>query len=51
MKKLLLSIITLILPFLTFAQETTIDERIEAGFAPFAKVVSDTVFTPFQLQV
>ena len=44
MKRLLLSFLLLLSPFLTFAQEATIDERIEAGFAPFAKVVSDTVF-------
>ena len=44
MKKLLLSFLLLLSPILTFAQEATIDEKIEAGFAPFAKATSDIVF-------
>jgi AGCS family alanine or glycine:cation symporter len=46
MKKYLLSIFTLILPFLTFAQETSIEEDIEAKFEPFSKAVSNIVFYP-----
>jgi AGCS family alanine or glycine:cation symporter len=45
MKKKLLLLIATILPFLTFAQDNLrIDERIEKGFAPFSKFISDIVF-------
>jgi len=48
MKKKLLSILLFGIPFINFAQETaknlSLDERIEKGFAPFSKFVSDIVF-------
>ncbi len=47
MRKYLLSIFTLILPFLTFAQETVekgLDQRIDEGFKPFSDFVSNVVF-------
>ncbi len=48
MKKKLFAFLATILPFLVFAQETSkelsIDERIENGFAPISKVVTDIVF-------
>jgi AGCS family alanine or glycine:cation symporter len=53
MKKGLLSIFTLILPILTFAQESTskisMDERIEAWFKPVSDVVSSIVFYPISM--
>lgn len=53
MKKGLLSIFTLILPILTFAQESTsnisMDERIEAWFKPVSDVVSSIVFYPISI--
>lgn len=49
MRKLLLSILTLILPLLTFAQETSIEEDIEAKFGPFSKAVSSVVFYPIPI--
>ena len=47
MKKYLLSIFTLVLPCLTFAQQTTekgLDQRIDEGFKPFSDFVSGVVF-------
>ncbi len=47
MKKYLLSIITLILPLITFAQEATekgLDQRIDEGFKPFSDAVSSVIF-------
>ena len=47
MKKYLLSILTLILPFLTFAQETTekgLDQRIDEGFKPVSDFFSNVIF-------
>ncbi len=47
MKKYLLSIFTLILPFLTFAQEVAekgLDQRIDEGFKPISDTVSNIVF-------
>ncbi len=44
MKRYLLSVVALMLPFLTFAQEQSIDEAIEAKFKPFATAVSGFVF-------
>ena len=49
MKKKLLTIISLIVPVLTFAQELTIDEKIEAKFKPFANAVSSVVFYPISI--
>ncbi len=46
MKKKFLSLLLLVVPFVTIAQEVTIDEKIEAGFKPFATAVSDIVFYP-----
>ena len=48
MKKLLLSLFTLFLPFLTFAQDTaenlSVDEQIEAWFKPISDAVTAVVF-------
>jgi len=47
MKKYLLSIITLILPLITLAQEATekgLDQRIDEGFKPFSDAVSSVIF-------
>jgi AGCS family alanine or glycine:cation symporter len=44
MKKYLLSIVAVLLPFLVIAQEQSIDELIEAKFKPFSKAVSGFVF-------
>ncbi len=49
MKKLFLSLSFLAFHFLTFAQEQTIDEKIEAGFKPFADAVSFIVFYPISI--
>lgn len=37
------------IPMLTFAQELTIDEKIEEKFKPFADVVSSVVFYPISI--
>ena len=47
MKKYLLSIFTLIIPFLTFAQETTelgLDQKIDQAFKPFSDAVFGVIF-------
>ncbi|WP_282136292.1 alanine/glycine:cation symporter family protein [Seonamhaeicola maritimus] len=57
MKKFLLSIVSLIFPFLTFAQETTekgLDQRIDEAFQPISDFFSNVIFfeiagTPFVL--
>jgi AGCS family alanine or glycine:cation symporter len=57
MKKYLLSILTLLLPLLTIAQETAekgLDQRIDEGFKPISDAISGVVFfeingTPFVL--
>lgn len=57
MKKYLLSIFTLILPFLTFAQDVAekgLDQRIDEGFKPISDAISAIIFfeimgTPFVL--
>ncbi|MCK5401884.1 MAG: alanine:cation symporter family protein, partial [Flavobacteriaceae bacterium] len=56
MKKYLLSIFTLILPLLTFAQEAEkgLDQRIDEGFKPISDTISSIIFfeiydTPFVL--
>jgi len=49
MKNKYLSLLFIIAPFLTFAQELTIDEKIEAEFKPFATAVSSVVFYPVSI--
>ena len=56
MKKYLLSIFTLIVPFITFAQEAEkgLDQRIDEGFKPISDAISNVIFfeilgTPFVL--
>ena len=57
MKKYLLSILTLVLPLLTIAQETAekgLDQRIDEGFKPISDTISSIIFfqiagTPFVL--
>ncbi|XMO87139.1 alanine/glycine:cation symporter family protein [Algibacter sp. AS12] len=48
MKKYLLSILTLIIPILTFAQEEELglDEKIDQAFAPVAQFFTDVIFFP-----
>lgn len=48
MKKYLLSIFTLILPFLTFAQEEEmgLDQKIDQAFAPIADFFTNVIFFP-----
>lgn len=48
MKKYLLSIFTLVFPFLTFAQEEELglDEKIDQAFAPVAQFFTDVIFFP-----
>ncbi|WP_103071205.1 alanine/glycine:cation symporter family protein [Aquimarina sediminis] len=47
MKRILLSLLALTIPFLTFAQETTekgLDQKIDEAFKPFSDAVSSIVF-------
>tara|TARA_B110000503_G_scaffold19868_1_gene29634 strand:- start:3884 stop:5494 length:1611 start_codon:yes stop_codon:yes gene_type:complete len=46
MNKKFLSLLLLAVPMLSFAQELTMDEIIEAKFKPFADAVSSVVFYP-----
>jgi AGCS family alanine or glycine:cation symporter len=48
MKKYLLSILTLIVPFLTFAQEEELglDQKIDQAFAPIADFFTNVIFFP-----
>ena len=49
MKKYLLSIFALILPLITFAQETEeigLDQKIDEAFAPVAQFFTDVIFFP-----
>jgi len=46
MKKYLLSIFTLIVPFLTFAQEKGLDQKIDEAFQPIADAFFDAIFFP-----
>ncbi len=48
-EEIILSLSFLAFHFLTFAQEQTIDEKIEAGFKPFADAVSFIVFYPISI--
>jgi len=49
MKKRILSMFLLAIPMLTFAQEMSMDEKIEAKFKPFAEAVSSVVFYPISI--
>ena len=49
MNKKLLSLLFLIAPFFSFAQEMSMDEKIEAKFKPFADAVSSVVFYPISI--
>ncbi len=49
MKKKSISLLYMLVPFISFAQDLTIDEKIEAGFKPFATLVSDFVFYPISI--
>lgn len=47
MKRILLSLLALTIPFLTFAQETTekgLDQKIDEAFKPFSDTISDIIF-------
>ena len=47
MKKRILSLLLLVMPFITFAQEVTeqgIDQKIDAAFKPFSDMVSSIIF-------
>ncbi|TYA54738.1 alanine/glycine:cation symporter family protein [Formosa maritima] len=48
MKKYLLSILTLIIPFITFSQEEEVglDQQIDAAFAPIADFFTNVIFFP-----
>lgn len=49
MKRYLLSLIATMLPLVTFAQDMSIDEAIEAKFKPFSAAVSGIVFYPITI--
>ncbi len=44
MKKKLLSLLFLVIPLITFAQEKGLDQRIDEGFKPFSDWVSNKIF-------
>jgi AGCS family alanine or glycine:cation symporter len=46
MKKKLLSLLLLVIPFITFAQEKGIDQQIDEAFKPFSDTISGIVFFP-----
>ncbi len=46
MKKKLLSLLLLVIPFITLAQEKGIDQQIDEAFKPFSDTVSNIVFFP-----
>ena len=46
MKKKLLSLLLLVIPFITFAQEKGIDQQIDESFKPFSDTISGIVFFP-----
>ena len=46
MNKKLLSLLLLVIPMLTFAQEKGIDQRIDEAFKPFSDFVSGIIFFP-----
>ena len=54
MKKKLFSLLLLVIPYLTFAQEKGIDQKIDEGFKPISDFFSKLIFfeiagTPFVL--
>ncbi len=49
MKRYLLSLFTLLLPILTFAQEKSIGESINDAFAKYTKPLVDLIFYPVQI--
>ncbi|MCL7763195.1 alanine:cation symporter family protein [Polaribacter sp. Z014] len=49
MNKKLLSLLLLAIPMFSFAQEASMDEKIEAKFKPFADAVSSVVFYPISI--
>ena len=46
MNKKILSIIALMVPVLTFAQEKGLDQKIDEAFQPVSKFFSDIIFFP-----
>ena len=46
MKKIFLVRMLILVPFMSFAQEMSVDEKIEAGFKPFADMIGSLVFYP-----
>ena len=49
MKKIFLVRMLMLVPFLNFAQEMSVDEKIEAGFKPFADKIGSLVFYPVDI--
>ena len=49
MYKKLLSLLLIAVPMLSFAQELSMDQKIEAKFKPFANAVSSVVFYPISI--
>ncbi|MDP5098784.1 MAG: alanine:cation symporter family protein [Crocinitomicaceae bacterium] len=47
--KLLLGLIATILPFINFAQEQTIDQKIDSFFRPIADAVGSVIFYPINI--
>ncbi|WP_139956225.1 alanine/glycine:cation symporter family protein [Flavicella sediminum] len=48
-RKRITTLLLTMLPFLTFAKEMSIDERIESGFKPFADWIGSIVFYPISI--
>ena len=44
MKEKLLSLLLLVMPFITFAQEKGIDQKIDEAFKPFSDLISSIIF-------
>lgn len=49
MKKTNTTLLSILTPFMTFAQEMSIDEKIESGFKPFADWVGSIVFYAIEI--
>lgn len=49
MKKTNTTLLSILAPFMTFAQEMSIDEKIESGFKPFADWVGSIVFYAIEI--
>ncbi len=49
MKKTNTTLLSVLMPFMTFAQEMSIDEKIESGFKPFADWVGSIVFYAIEI--